>query len=440
MAGLGGLAFVGEGYEQGLSDFLKVQQQSDELRGRQAFGKTLMMLNGQDPNAAPGLSPSVPSPAGGAGALPGLGAGGPPGAAPMPAPGPGPAPMFAPRPPATPGAPPMGVRPPGPVMPPPMQRPMGGVPPQAGGPPAGPQGVGGVPGGGFDWRQVLGAVVKANPGASPSVIAAAVDQFLPIMNAQAQMQWREQANMLRGMALDERSREFDERERRLNQQLDDLNQYRTDQGNRADRRLGQGDVRLEQGERRLTEQERRNQASEALRAKGQENAMTRFREGLEVRKDANAERVRHNMAAEAQAIATQLQRAQQAGDRVALSLLQQQNRALWERTAKEIQISTNITDPAEKKRLSTENDQRYTQVQRQIDAVRQGVGKGNPGFQDRFNAATEQPGLTQGPAGMAVPDGYKDQADGTVFHMSNGRDMVKRGDRLVPVSEDNGQR
>ena len=470
MAGLGGLAFVGEGYEQGLLDYMKASEAKDQLLGRQAFGRTLMALSGQDPNA--GLSPSVPSPAGGAGALPVVGAGGSiPGATPMPGPaaGPAPSPMFAARPP---GAPPMGVPAGPPVTPPAARAPMPAGPGVAAGPPgpgqpyyAGgnqfqPMGPGGGVGGAFDWRTILGAVMKANPGASPSVLAAAVDQFMPLMNQQAQLQWREQSLMLREQALMMAQDRFTQNQDRLRSNQEDLERYRTEQGGRADRRLDQGDVRLgqgqerveqgnrrldqgdrrlDQGDRRLTETERRNQASEALRKRGQDLTMERFKEGLEVRKDANSERVRHNMATEAQQLANQIQRAEQAGDRNALTLLQQQNRALWERTNKEIQISTNIGDEAEKKRLRQENDDRYTQVQRQIDAVRQGIGKGNAGFGDRFNAATEKP-LTQGPAGMAVPDQYKDQPDGTVFHMSNGRDMIKRGDRLVPVSEDNGQR
>lgn len=445
--GLAGLAFVGEGYEQGLMDFMKAAEAKDTLLGRQAFGKTLMMLNGQDPNAAPGLSPSVPSPAGGAGALPVPGAGGPPGAMPMPGPGAGPPPGPAFTPQMTPGAPPMRPPAPGPMMPPAAPRPMGGVPSQPAGPFAAPQGVGGVPGGGFDWRQVLQAVVKANPGAPPSVIAAAVDQFMPIMNQQAQMQWREQSLMLREQALQMTQQRFNENQDRLRGNQSDLDAYRQgmlDARNRGldqgDVRLGQGAVRLGQGQQRIDEQVRADKAREGLREQGLKNQMERFKESLEVRKDRNAETVRHDMATETQQLANSIQRAEQAGDRNALTLLQQQNRALWDRTAKEIQISTNITDPKEKEQLRKDNDQRYTQVQRQIDAVRQGIGKGNASFGDRFNAATEQPGLTQGPAGMTVPDQYKDQPDGTVFHMSNGRDMVKRGDRLVPVSEDNGQR
>jgi hypothetical protein len=311
-----------------------------------------------------------------------------------------------------------------------------------------PMGPGGG-GGAFDWRTILGAVVKANPGASPSVIGAAVDQFMPLMNSQAQQQWREQSLMLREQSLLMAQDRFQQNQDRLQSNQKDLQQYRTEQGARGDRRLDQGDVRLGQGQERveqgqqrvdlskegLEERKRHNLSEEGLRAKGQENAMTRFREGLEVRKDRNAESMRHNMATETQQLANQLQRADQAGDRNALTLLQQQNRALWERTNKEIQISTNIPDPAEKKALSTANDQRYTQIQRQIDAVRQGIGKGNAGFKDRFSPATEQP-LTKGAAGIDVPAEYADKPDGTVFHMQNGRDMVKRGNRLVPISED----
>lgn len=103
-----------------------------------------------------------------------------------------------------PGAQPM-QRPPMPGMPPPQgASPMSGgqpgMPPQGGGaqpgPPQGmPQqqgGMGGAQGGPLDWRTVVQKVVQANPGVKdPRVIAAAVNQFMPLMTAQSLMEWRQ---------------------------------------------------------------------------------------------------------------------------------------------------------------------------------------------------------------------------------------------------------
>jgi hypothetical protein len=44
---------------------------------------------------------------------------------------------------------------------------------------------------------VVAAVAQANPGASPAVIAAAVDRAIPWMNAQSQSEWRQLSLMMR---------------------------------------------------------------------------------------------------------------------------------------------------------------------------------------------------------------------------------------------------
>jgi hypothetical protein len=54
-----------------------------------------------------------------------------------------------------------------------------------------PQGGQTGPFGGLDLGMVIQAVKRNNPGASPRVIAGAVQGFLPMMNAQAQMEWRQ---------------------------------------------------------------------------------------------------------------------------------------------------------------------------------------------------------------------------------------------------------
>lgn len=110
-------------------------------------------------------------------------------------PGMGQPPMPRPRPMAAgPGAPPMGGG-----MPPqgqPQMQPGGqpGMPPQ-GGPPQqqpGGQQPGGQQGGPLNWQTVVQKVVQANPGVNdPRVIAAAVNQFMPLMTAQSLMEWRQ---------------------------------------------------------------------------------------------------------------------------------------------------------------------------------------------------------------------------------------------------------
>src|SRR6516225_3212017 len=128
--------------------------------------------------------------------------GGPSGMAPMPPQGPmvnpqnpdfdpqnrlPPIPMAGggpPAPPAGPGVstpqpPPPGA--PGPPRPPQMPPPQGGG--FAGGGPQGPQGPA------LDLQSVIRAVTQAGRGAPPQAIVQSVNQFIPLMNAQAQQQW-----------------------------------------------------------------------------------------------------------------------------------------------------------------------------------------------------------------------------------------------------------
>lgn len=219
MADLGGLSGLGMygGYLQaeGLGADVNKKKYENQIQqaGDAAFGRTLMALNQQQPQGPP--PPQMQGPMGG-----GMPPGGPPPVSGMPqGAGPQAQPTMQMAPGMSPGGPPLPQpRPPQapPPVPMPPQQPMGGQPqPPMGGPPMAPQGGGmpmppqaglpqgvpsqqaGMPGGGpqqpaLDWRIVLQKVQQANPGAPPQVVAAAVDRFLPLMNSQSQMQWREE--------------------------------------------------------------------------------------------------------------------------------------------------------------------------------------------------------------------------------------------------------
>lgn len=231
-AGLAGLSNVAPGYlaQQGtyadnqLKNF-QVQEAQNELAGGSLAGAALQLLaGGGQPPAAP-MPGQASAPGSPGGAPP------PPGAYNLQG-GPTQPPMMpgrpqAPAPQAAPGAP--AGRPPAPM-------PAGGMPAQApsaarpGQPPAPTGQPQGQPT--LDLQTIINAVVKASGGkASPAVIAAAVNKFLPLMNAQAQQQWREMSLALREQQLTnlEQYRQtqqsgvqgrFDTREERLNRQFD----------------------------------------------------------------------------------------------------------------------------------------------------------------------------------------------------------------------------
>lgn len=107
-------------------------------------------------------------------------------------------------------------------MPPQQQQQQPQGPP---GPQMQPQGWGSQQGGGaLDWRQILQAVTRSNPGAPPQVIASAVNRAIPLMNAQAQMEWKTVMAQMAGQKVDQ-------------------GWARVGQG---DERLGQGQARIDQ--------------------------------------------------------------------------------------------------------------------------------------------------------------------------------------------------
>lgn len=97
---------------------------------------------------------------------------------------------------------PGGGAPPAPPMPQQPQAP----PQQAQQPPAGMPQRGAMDAprqGTLNLHSVMGAVIKANPGASPQVIAAAVAKALPLMTAQSQMDYKQLMTQLAGGKLQE---------------------------------------------------------------------------------------------------------------------------------------------------------------------------------------------------------------------------------------------
>ncbi len=237
-----GAAFtgLGQGFPQGLKDAQGIEQQYEaglDQQSTSAAGRGLQLLQHlsqqqqQPPPMQGGMGPPGMQPQGGMqppmGGMPGGGQppqmGGPP---PMPQ-----------------GSPPMGAPPGGVMQQPPMQRPMGGPPmgPQGGPqpgmqPPAqgggGPQG-GQQQGGGLDWRTLIMAIQRGNPGAPPQVLMAAVNKLVPLMNSQSMLEWRHMQSQLGQQRVEQGDERLDQGQQKIEQAG----------------RLGAG--RLQQGEERM---------------------------------------------------------------------------------------------------------------------------------------------------------------------------------------------
>lgn len=279
MAGLGGFAGFVAGdpvgaFQRGRKNEQGIEQGNVDAQAQAAAGNAYMGMFGQQqtPGAMPGGGPpGQPQPGAPQAQQPnmlqmliqklqGLGGGGtqpqPPQQMMQPPgpgggqPGPGGPPPGLPQQTAVPGArplipaggssvapaPPMGGQQGG-GMPP--QQPMGGQPQQ------------GMGQGQLTWQSIVQQVVRANPGVKdPRVIAAAVDKFVPIMNSQSLMEWRQQQANLRGFNAETGRERADTSREQGGERLDIARGESTRKAEQGDKRLQQGDRRLDQGDKR----------------------------------------------------------------------------------------------------------------------------------------------------------------------------------------------
>lgn len=233
----------------------------------------------------------------------------------------------------------------------------GGQPQALGGPaPPGPQGApGGAPPqpsgqpqqqGRLDLHTVMGAVVKANPGAKPAVIAAAVAKALPLMTAQSQIDYKNLMVQLSAGRLAESQAHHVETEGTAAQRA---STQATDVSSKIERRGAQ----TQQGAERLDVQ------------RGRE---ARLAAQAEIRNDQRYRQLDQQKAAlEA--------RIQQGGDRAALSEWRAIVDAQHKRALEIIQSGKNaigVMDPTERAALIKEQNEFYRQ---QIEQMRKGPAR-----------------------------------------------------------------
>ena len=141
-------------------------------------------------------------------------------------------------------------RPPGPPSPPPQQM----QPGQGGG--FGPQGPM------LDLQSIIQAVTRAAPGAPPQVIAKSVNQFIPLMNAQSQQQWKEMSLALREQGLLQSGYYKDVAAGQRQEGLEERERHQRETEEAAQQRIEQGEKRVEQGQQKIDEAARHNVAME----------------------------------------------------------------------------------------------------------------------------------------------------------------------------------
>lgn len=388
MVSLSGLSAVYPGYQQADSNDaqtrLKKAQATGaetELAGDAAFGNTLKMMQAQIPGAQPM-----------------------PGAQGPPMQGGQPPPQMAQGPQAPePGLPSVRMRPPQPMQPPMPQgqpQPQGGAPMQPQGQPQGQPGPqGGGPGmqggqGQLDWRVIMGKVAQANPNAPPQVLAAAVNKFLPLMNQQAQMEWKNVSLALAAQRANTGQESADTRRNQGNQRIDiqkGAEERRTEQG---DRRLDQGDTRNDMA----ADREKRLAAASTVRQDQGYQRLDMQRQDLE-------------------------RKVIQGNDRQALSQWRAVLDAQHKRAQEIIQSSNfgNTMDAKDKKNLLADQDQAYRAA---IEEMRNKTGRSTPeGNKPAASGKTNDRAPEGNPASPVVlpPEAKSQLQEGHVTTFNNGQ-------------------
>lgn len=334
-----------------------------------------------------------------------------------------------------PQAPPVQTAPP-PQAAPPQQPPMPGQPSQPMGPPqanaplpvrpvptqsftqpgaAPPQGqppaaVAGLPGGDagidalrgkLDVRTLMGAIAKANPGAPPAVIAAAMNKALPLLNAQAQMDWK-QAMMA------DRSARTDIAGGRLDLAGEEAAR-KTEQGNK---RLEQGQTRLQQqqGEFASRDQRRQEQTRQGdVRLEQQAGREARLAAQAQVRQDQRWQQLEQQKAALAERIRS-------SGDRSQISQWRAIVDAQHKRAMEIIQssnINANLPEADKKALIKEQNDFYESQIKQMREQSGNSTGRPaaadtrgqpeKPKVEDRVAPGTMAPQAAPPEAAASIP-------------------------------------
>jgi len=358
------------------------QQAQIDAMGNIAFGKTLQAFQSQVPGAQP-MPPQMAQ-----------------GGQPQQAPQGGPPPQMqgqpmAPPPgqPSVPMRPQVGGQQPGT----PQGQPQGQPPQQQGGQPQ----VGGQPQQGqLDWRSIAQKVSQANPGAPPAVIAAAVTKFLPLMNQQAQMEWKQVQLALMGQRQETNQQRADTAQTQGDQRLQQGDKRIGIQQGAETRRTEQGDRRLDQGDTRIDQsaaREKRLAASASIR---QDQGYQR----LELQKQ-NLER-----------------QITQGGDRQKLSEWRATVDAQHKRALEIIQLKAAMMPDDERKALLKDQDEAY---RTNLEEMRNKTGRTTP---DANKPAAGGKVLDRQPAGNSNP-----AAKPRAKNPQTGEEVEWDGNAWVPV-------
>jgi len=275
----------------------------------------------------------------------------------------------------------------------------GGAPAQGGGMPGG--GMQRPGGQALDWRQLVQAVQQSNPNIKPDVMAEAVNQFLPMMNAQSQQEWRMVSLQLREQALQQREEQFRQAESGRNTRASESANTRRDVAT-----IG-AESREKVTEKRLDQQDKQFQQREA-----------RLQESLKLREDTAYQRL------EQQKQAAQ-QRAEASNGRQGLAELRASIDAQDRHVRTKIMAASanNIMKSEEKKKLLDQADKEYSD---QMEILRNQFGAKKGGGTQQGG----KPVSSSGPSADAVtivqtPEEAEKLTPGTRYKTPDGQEFTR---------------
>lgn len=245
----------------------------------------------------------------------------------------------------------------------------------------------------LDWRTLVQAVKQSNPDIKPEVLMEAVNQFLPMMTAQSQQEWRTLSMQMREQALQQREQQFmlaeQGRNSRASQSSDDR-RYGVD--TRADTAAAAEGGREQRGDQRAdiakTTEAGRNQRFGDRQTQQQdqfEQREARLHESLKLREDSTYQKLEQQKQSAQQRVEASQGRQGLAEWRAAADAQYRYMRTKIQTES----ASTGLPKPEQKKLL----DEAELQYNEQIARLR-----------ERFGRSTPTGGTTSDPSTSKVPD------------------------------------
>lgn len=253
--------------------------------------------------------------------------------------------------------------------------------PQApqGAPPAGVPQRGAVaqpPQGTMNLHTVMGAVVKANPGASPQVIAMALAKALPLMTAQSQMDYKQLMTQLAGGKLQEAVAHNVANEGIGGRRVDATN-TRTEAGvtNTNTRVDAQRDISAD----RIGSREKIEADKEGGRNTRADAAETGRAERFAKRSEFLSQRIELQSKSLDRAIARDKVLADNAENRRTLKLMEDENNIEFKRTQQKIQAASGMANPMQKTQLMKEAEDTYNNTKMRVEGYKRQMDGGKAG-------------------------------------------------------------